>query len=295
MTTEQRRKAAYIRQLIKKAETQRDTHKLRADELQASSEPHISQELLTTLTIARIYVANQDDRISDLKLQLIACDETFDPAAEAEQESEEFTPTTANIIRESKISRYAHLRSQGLCGYCGLTKSVSAMCDRCAKTASVANRDRRANGKARDQILKAQGLCVECGKRPPKPGKSVRGRKYVRCEDCIVKANARSTAFWEKQGVTASAYTREYRDRRVADGLCSRCGNPNNGSNKYYCPACVSEQAARNKRAGDERVAQGLCASPGCPNPHREGRRTCQSCGDKAQAAAKRHATNVRA
>lgn len=57
-----------------------------------------------------------------------------------------------------------------------------------------------------------------------------------------------------------SASTRAWQERRVAAGLCKRCGKPR-GESPRYCPACVK----KNRDEGRERMRRKSKCEPWRP------------------------------
>lgn len=169
---------------------------------------------------------------------------------------------------------------------------------------------------------KAAGLCVDCGRMPSRPGRTL----CVRCALIHSKAKAelwrtneeyrrkcnerqaasRAAAAAEGRCIRCGAPTdgvhltccecrAELADRRVAKmqdgGFCSSCLSPLPAGWKLYtCPAC----AARNREARRERLAAGLCIQCGA-RPARPGRKTCTACAEAKSAAARtRHERDIR-
>lgn len=79
---------------------------------------------------------------------------------------------------------------------------------------------------------KADGVCVDCGKVPPRPGS-------VRCEAC-------------------AARKRVLRREKIAKGLCPRCSRPSQDG-RVTCPDCLAKGRTRADKRRKERRQAGLC------------------------------------
>ena len=92
---------------------------------------------------------------------------------------------------------------------------------------------RRAEGHARREEARAQGICSACFKKPAAEGKTF-------CDDC-------------------RAYQREWRENRKRERLCVRCGIPQEeGEDNATCKVCRSERSrfAKEKRMTDNLAKQ---------------------------------------
>ena len=90
--------------------------------------------------------------------------------------------TSAQYMRE----RRAEFRARGGCSECGRpTMPGKTMCKEHAQYGLM-------QGKKRKEKLKAAGLCVICGKRPPEEGKNL-------CGECAERSKARFRAWYAKQ------------------------------------------------------------------------------------------------
>jgi hypothetical protein len=67
-------------------------------------------------------------------------------------------------------------------------------------------------------------------------------------------------------------YNKEYREKRINQGLCVGCGFPNNGKN--LCQECLDKATAKRK----ENILKRLC---GCGKPRRDGYQSCEICSNK--------------
>lgn len=78
---------------------------------------------------------------------------------------------------------------------------------------------------------KAKGLCIQCGKRPPREERSL-------CADCA-----------EKQKI----YQRETRAYFRSLGLCPRCGKNKLFGDEKECPECTAMMYEINKKSRERR------------------------------------------
>ena len=141
---------------------------------------------------------------------------------------------------------------------------------------------------------RSKGLCVHCGERPPKPGRS-------RCEPCAAK----------KRPVHRARYHRRTAER-LAAGMCPKCGKRPPAPERSQCAPCLEKDAAagrardaklraagiprrdpakaadyergRNRRRAEDRRARGLCAACG-KSPPAPGRVSCEPCLEKRRAS----------
>jgi hypothetical protein len=109
--------------------------------------------------------------------------------------------------------------------------------------------------RSRRQSLKEQGLCVHCGKIPPRNG-------LTTCEKCGKKLTA-SVSKWQKKA----------KKERQGKGLCS-CGKPAI-EGKKTCRHCNK----RNLSYYYKRKELGLCQY--CGNEAKEGMTRCDKCAEK--------------
>ncbi|KKL20683.1 hypothetical protein LCGC14_2453000, partial [marine sediment metagenome] len=142
--------------------------------------------------------------------------------------------------------------------------------------------------------LQAEGLCVQCAKRPARDGKIVcvtcadktttrykqRRSKGV-CVDCL-KVPAKTS----RTLCTPCAERRAKRDnpklaKRQAEGLCIQCGKAPGESGKTRCRPCLTRANACNAKRRAEKQAKGLCCSCGGNKRARPYRKECQECSDR--------------
>ena len=130
----------------------------------------------------------------------------------------------------------------------------------------------------------ANNLCPKCGKAPPEPGRRL-------CTRCQSMRRAAERALWararaqgkpygggntEARRKAARAKTKRRYDKRLAAGLCARCGErpPDDGS--VSCGVCKSGRNTRERAQWNERRASGLCGVCGEPSP--AGAARCEPC-----------------
>lgn len=106
--------------------------------------------------------------------------------------------------------------------------------------------------KERYESLKAQHLCVDCGKKPA-------DGKYVRCIECLAQMRE---------------YAERHKQRKIDAGLCFRCPNKAEDG-KTYCSDCRLKQSKSLKEYYDRCVMLGICAN-GCGSPSVPGKRYCK-------------------
>ncbi len=75
-----------------------------------------------------------------------------------------------------------------------------------------------------------------------------------------------------------SEYEKEWRERRLEQGLCLICGRPNvDAGRRRECPVCRD----REKKLREKRLKEGLCVTCGRPNPDAPTHRQCTACRKK--------------
>lgn len=114
----------------------------------------------------------------------------------------------------------------------------------------------------RQTRLKANGMCICCGKVPATPGLAM-------CDKCREKHNASNRRTLKKH---------------MEKGLCIKCGQRKEDPKKTLCLECGRRDRKRKKiyleGRREEWIKQGLCSMCG-KNPARPGLKTCVSCGEK--------------
>lgn len=109
------------------------------------------------------------------------------------------------------MKSYDYYKSIGRCPICKRNKSAPnhVLCLECMSDASEKNHIRHdkltpeqrkaeskkavENKRKRKELRKAKGICVECGKRPPKNGR-------IRCAICLHKHSERMKRYYRKKG-----------------------------------------------------------------------------------------------
>ena len=95
--------------------------------------------------------------------------------------------------------------------------------------------------KSRIEWYKSHGICIQCGQRPA-------FHRYVRCEYCI-----EYQAKYAEPSEARRAYQREWRKKRLEQGLCLNCGKPVYAGSKRYCEVCHSRRKAKQRIAKREK------------------------------------------
>ena len=134
----------------------------------------------------------------------------------------------------------------------------------------------------RYQWLKEHGICVQCG------SKDAFG-KYVRCAECLEKAENKSRELWNddakriRYNASGNRRKRELRAERKEKHLCMTCGKKLPQKQKETtCERCRNKRNARRraktgKTYGDafrERMDKGVCMY--CGKPVVDGYKICQ-------------------
>lgn len=160
-------------------------------------------------------------------------------------------------------SNYQFYKQRGICPYCKKEKpepgkvACRSCIDKQKHWAENMTPEERARKKARTRELaklrykkkKAAGVCAQCGKVPPTPG-----RTY--CEKC---AEQRKKYYYvptpetaEQYRETARAYNKARYERRKAAGLCTRCGEPA-APGKTNCENCLRKMRENMRRRREEK------------------------------------------
>ena len=135
---------------------------------------------------------------------------------------------------------------------------------------------------------KRMGLCVQCGKERHFPG-------YVRCPECIEKAEAASRKCWGNEenktryNERGKKRKKELRHERKEKGLCPGCGKQVKDKTYVYCARCRERKnaarRAKNRRGpGDhfrERIEAGVCMF--CGGEIVPGYKLCKSCLERSR------------
>lgn len=85
------------------------------------------------------------------------------------------------------------------------------------------------------------------------------------------------------------------RDRRKAQGLCYKCGNPlpEGAERGKMCPRCQKKYSEWRRRFRLERIMSGICVF--CGKPARPDRETCAECGARRNAESKEYQRRLKA
>ena len=121
---------------------------------------------------------------------------------------------------------------------------------------------------------KAEGMCLQCGKRPPTRGPRG-GRTY--CDHCRALKNARAKVYYGKNPDKHKEWRGSRRTRIIEAGLCAWCGKnpptvgPRGG--ELFCDECREFiRARRDKTWVNYRLMRRLRAIDACGG-------TCADCG----------------
>ena len=245
--------------------------------------------------------------------------------------------TDSAVRRKRDPERYhrrtAERRAKGLCPKCGKRPPAPerSRCGPCLEKDAAAGRARDARlraagmprrdpGKARiaerrrreRQIAgrRAAGLCPECGKAPPAPGRTV-------CEPCGEAQRADARARYAKGKAAGKRYggrsvetrrrigrekSARRRAARLAAGLCTRCGKRPSAEDGTQCAPCrEARRAFEHERYAARRTA-GRCGA--CGGPTLDGGSRCGPCAvreterrspERKNAAARRRYARRRA
>ena len=176
----------------------------------------------------------------------------------------------------------------------------------------------------------AQGLCPRCGDRPPAPERSVcapcaeKRNRASRARDARLRAEGKPRRDPDKARTSERKRSRREKARRVAEGICTRCGKAEAAPDRASCEPCLqkrreAERASyaagkaagklygganpeakrrsgrtKSKRRQKERREAGLCIRCG-HTPPVEGGTTCAPCRDKRQTAERQQYVERRA
>lgn len=148
---------------------------------------------------------------------------------------------------------YEWCKSRKLCVRCrknsvayGMVLCADCLAECAIRDIAYGTAKKTAWAKARRERLKAQGLCVHCGRNPAKPG-------ILSCEQCQKKRNAMNR-IWRHDN-----YVRTIRP----DGMCRFCTLPVVPGKKLCAQHMVSETAKLDKAR-----AEGKCDTTNHPWRH---------------------------
>lgn len=111
------------------------------------------------------------------------------------------------------------------------------------------------------QSRRSRGVCVQCGKNPPKSG-------YLRCEPCLAKLSHNKNMELMLKSIGAASIPRstekhtgerKLRKYRIEHGLCADCGAPaatkSDGTKSRFCLHHLEVRRAKR----DVNLSKGLC------------------------------------
>ena len=166
----------------------------------------------------------------------------------------------------------------------------------------------------------AQGLCPRCGNGPPAPERSVcdpcaaKHNKASRARDARLRMEGKPRRNPAKARAAERKRSRRETAKRIAQGLCTRCGKAPAAPDRASCESCLatrreaagmlygganadakrrSARAQSRKRQKARREAA-LCIRCG-QHPPVEGGTTCGPCRDRRQAAERQQYAERRA
>lgn len=122
------------------------------------------------------------------------------------------------------------------------------------------------SAKRRQQERKKSGLCIICGKRPPRPNR-------VMCQQCA--DNIGQEKYVEKKNMRRKKLV----DSWIASGLCRTCGKQVAPGRKF-CKKHLESARERARINQNTNKKNGLC--PYCGNPPRPGFTLCENCRSRA-------------
>ena len=129
--------------------------------------------------------------------------------------------------------------------------------------------DRAAMRRRRKRLI-AAGLCLGCGKVPPRPGHRL-------CADCAQKATARAMRRFNRRKAPC-----------VALGICTRCGTRQSMPGVQICGLCSERGTSYKASLRAHYQAEGRCACCGHERD-REDRALCATCRQARRSTKARH------
>lgn len=151
----------------------------------------------------------------------------------------------AEAMKEKKewISRWDFLRmvqekriAAGLCVRCGGPKDEEDEKGCCAECKDKL----RLESMARNQSLIRQRLCISC--------KLENDSGFQKCDDCRRKHSEQTKARTQK---------------RIANGVCTKCGKIPSVKGKRLCPKCLDISRRHSRNRYTDRKSRGICLSCG--------------------------------
>lgn len=121
--------------------------------------------------------------------------------------------------------------------------------------------------------LKDAGLCVRCGKVPPKDGR-------VMCAECAQKNREAARANQYQRMREYDGMRKRYAKHREA-GICVRCGKAPAAENRALCPECLIYMREYERKRNEKLRAQHVCVRCGAET---DGRSQCDGCREWLRA-----------
>ena len=110
----------------------------------------------------------------------------------------------------------------------------------------------------------AQGLCPRCGDRAPAPQRSVcescaeKGNKANRARDARLRAEGKPRRDPDKARAFERKRSRRETAKRIAQGLCTRCGKTPAVPGRASCEPCLEKRRAADRASYAAGKAAGL-------------------------------------
>jgi hypothetical protein len=155
-----------------------------------------------------------------------------------------------NYDSEARKAEYWFYKEHGICVRCHHEKAIKGktLCPECTDKVSVENKKRylankeKFNERKKKQHKdlyerrKANGVCVRCGKRPPKDG-------LLSCTQCLIKQAKYKAEAFERKGGT-------HRWLAIDLGLCAVCCKSPKMNDKKVCKQCYDHICTAAKATG---------------------------------------------
>lgn len=74
-------------------------------------------------------------------------------------------------------------------------------------------------------------------------------------------------------------WTREWRKKRIAEGLCAQCGKPRGEKSARFCDSCLGSVEILTQNLRDKRAAQECCIV--CGGPKDSDKARCDACAER--------------
>ena len=172
---------------------------------------------------------------------------------------------------------YWKRRADGYCGQCGAVKIIDgAMCERC-----------RAKRKAAYRQKKMLSLCQTCGKpcsalrcEPCRiQFNKLRGERYkkTRAENKCNRCNSSvesGRAYCDPCKAKNDVYLKMYTAKKIASGVCVKCGKGKVVSTGRYCEPCKAHRRDIRKNYVKKKKETGVCIN--CTKPAAMNRALCE-------------------